>query len=1004
MILASPALLAQTAVMDLAAGESRMHAVRVERGLFAEAAATQVAGDVEISVADPAGKPIGSMDRTVRYAAERLPWIAAATGEYSITVRSAKGAKYTLAVATRVAGEREMALAEAFRTGVEEVRALKNSGRITGAEAKRLAPILEAAAAGAEKGGDLGLQARLLHELSVVRETIGDLKGALAAAEHAVRLREQLPDERLSLAHSLSAVGKLQSRLGAGASGVAALERALAVMREDTVLSEEATLVMNLGAALGMRGDYTGALGHFERAIAIHKELGEEQKAATAYMNTGAIHNNLRNPQKSLENLAEALRLYRAAGNERQAANCLTSIGTAYASMNELQKAEEYFREADASLARLNDPGLRAKNLRARGNVRSRMRDFAGAIRDFEESAAIFRKIGDVPGLVLTLYPLIGLYLSDNRLADSRSTAEESLALSAKTGATKGWAAPYAGLGVLAAREKRFDEADKFYALALDRARAESDPTTEADTLESRASYFLSRGMGAAAMADLELALHVTEVKVRALSLESARASLRAHYARRRMKLIDVLASMHAREPEAGYAERAFAHLERARASSLGEALGVTRVRGSSAKDAELTAAVRDAQKALFHEDVAESRKPALRAALSKAERDLDLYTLVAARPEQVRLNEALSPAQIRESVTGSDGAVVSYSLGEKKSYVWLIDAAGLLMVELPGKAAIEKRVAAFRALLSKPSSALTRARDLQAIDAAARELYAELIAPLEMRVKRANRLTIVPDGALAYLPFEAIGKTAPLMEAHQVSYAPSASIAARLRGRPVMGNRTLMAFADPSRGRGDSSVMKEHLERGYSFTALPNARTEAAVIGRLFPASKVFVGAEASERQLKAGASKDIRYLHFAAHGYFDGEKPERSGIVLAQEDGAEDGFFQAREIAQLSLDADLVTLSACQSGLGRVLDGEGVQGLSRAFFVAGARSVVVSLWNVNDAATAELMRRFYAGLKAGLSKDEELRRAKLAVMKQPRWRHPYYWAPFVLQGDPGN
>jgi CHAT domain-containing protein len=98
------------------------------------------------------------------------------------------------------------------------------------------------------------------------------------------------------------------------------------------------------------------------------------------------------------------------------------------------------------------------------------------------------------------------------------------------------------------------------------------------------------------------------------------------------------------------------------------------------------------------------------------------------------------------------------------------------------------------------------------------------------------------------------------------------------------------------------------------------------------------------------------------------------------------------------------LVTLSAWQSGLGKLLDGEGVQGLARAFFLAGARSVVVSLWNVNDAATGELMRRFYSNLKAGLAKDDALRRAKLVVMKQPRWRHPYYWEPFVLQGDPGN
>jgi len=183
----------------------------------------------------------------------------------------------------------------------------------------------------------------------------------------------------------------------------------------------------------------------------------------------------------------------------------------------------------------------------------------------------------------------------------------------------------------------------------------------------------------------------------------------------------------------------------------------------------------------------------------------------------------------------------------------------------------------------------------------------------------------------------------------------------------------------------------------------LPNARGEVQSIGRLFPGGTTFLGERASEERMKKEELSSYRYLHFAAHGYFDGANPERSGIVLAL-GGSDDGFLQAREISKFELRADLVTLSACQSGLGRVLDGEGVQGLSRAFFLAGARSVVVSLWNVNDAAASELMRRFYSGLKAGLPKDEALRAAKLALRKEPRWRHPYYWAPFVLQGDPGS
>src|SRR6185369_2872901 len=132
-----------------------------------------------------------------------------------------------------------------------------------------------------------------------------------------------------------------------------------------------------------------------------------------------------------------------------------------------------------------------------------------------------------------------------------------------------------------------------------------------------------------------------------------------------------------------------------------------------------------------------------------------------------------------------------------------------------------------------------------------------------------------------------------------------------------------------------------------------------------------------------------------------FDEEQPSRSGIVLSQE-GDNDGVLQSAEIMRLRLNADLVTLSSCQSGLGKILAGEGVMGMTRAFFYAGAQSLVVSLWSVNDAATAALMKRFYSNLKAGLRRDEALRQAKLALMKTPgsSWRHPYYWAPFVFLG----
>ncbi len=185
----------------------------------------------------------------------------------------------------------------------------------------------------------------------------------------------------------------------------------------------------------------------------------------------------------------------------------------------------------------------------------------------------------------------------------------------------------------------------------------------------------------------------------------------------------------------------------------------------------------------------------------------------------------------------------------------------------------------------------------------------------------------------------------------------------------------------------------------------LPYTRKEVTGIAEFFPIAdqRVFLGADASESSAKTGRLEGYRYIHFATHGIVDEENPTRSGVILSFDgSGQEDGILQVTEIMRLKLNADLVTLSACRSGLGKVVRGEGVLGLTRAFQYAGARSVVVSLWNVNDIATAELMKDLYESLKRGLPKDEALRQAKLKLLKgkQRSWQHPYYWAPFVLVG----
>jgi CHAT domain-containing protein len=263
------------------------------------------------------------------------------------------------------------------------------------------------------------------------------------------------------------------------------------------------------------------------------------------------------------------------------------------------------------------------------------------------------------------------------------------------------------------------------------------------------------------------------------------------------------------------------------------------------------------------------------------------------------------------------------------------------------------------------------------------------------------------------------------LAEKFAIVYGPSASalVTVQEMNRQVTSHRILLAFGDPVITPAGSSKMpseqgkpvskvrsaspaEDYAERGFSVARLPYTRDEVIDIGKLFPhhQRQLYLGADAREETVKSEKLDDFQYIHFATHGFLDELHPGRSGILLSRApDSKEDGILQTGEIMRLKLNADIVTLSACSTGLGKLMNGEGVLGLTRAFFYAGTRNVVVTLWNVNDSATATLMESFYLNLQRGLPKSEALRRAKLSLLhsSDALWHHPYFRAAFVIQGQ---
>ncbi len=415
----------------------------------------------------------------------------------------------------------------------------------------------------------------------------------------------------------------------------------------------------------------------------------------------------------------------------------------------------------------------------------------------------------------------------------------------------------------------------------------------------------------------------------------------------------------------------------------------------------------------------------------------------------------------MQAELRGSDTLLLQYALGTERSYVWAVTGDSVSGHALPERATLETLAREVYGLLTarqsigrRPDEAyLSRVEESDRLFyEKARRLSEMLLGPVADRLGE-KRLLVVTEGVLQYIPFDALpDPRAPaaalagdgrvpaepplLIARHEIVSQPSVSTLAAIRRQRPRARATddlVAVLADPVFSRDDGRVagggeMRAHaappdsgaagltqraisdfngLTGASGLARLTHTSDEADVILAAVPrgAATVAKGFEANRGTAIGPRVGHSRIVHFATHGFINSERPELSGIVLAmtnKDGGREDGFLSLQDIHNLSLSADLVVLSACETGLGKDVKGEGLVGLARGFMYAGSKSVVASLWKVDDRATAELMGHFYSKmLREGLSPAAALREAKQSVRTQKRWSAPYFWAGFVLQGE---
>jgi CHAT domain-containing protein len=424
----------------------------------------------------------------------------------------------------------------------------------------------------------------------------------------------------------------------------------------------------------------------------------------------------------------------------------------------------------------------------------------------------------------------------------------------------------------------------------------------------------------------------------------------------------------------------------------------------------------------------------------------------------------SLTLEEVQRRVLDDETALLEYSLGEQSSYLWVITRQNAALFKLPAGSTMDQLAMDFRAQLIPPRlqkrnvgidvtdqqrglglGTAAPATDTAAFSRASHSLYQAALAPAASMIGN-RRLVIVADGALNFVPFEALVTTARggdyssldyLIKTNKVSYAPSASVTAAVRDQKRAVGRNVLLVADPvfsandprlptlptgsaanraevTRGLGLDSGVKDvtgqATQSGSPLTLprLAGTRIEAEQIGRLAKASgahaDLWLDLSANEDQMKTRDLQSYRALHIATHGVLDAMRPQFSGLALSLvgNKSDDDGFLRTGEVFNLRLGAPLVMLSACETGLGKVKRGEGVIGLSRAFMYAGATTVGVTLWSVADKPTAELMTDFYKRLLGpNPSPSDAIREAQLAMISGKKYSAPFYWAPFVLVGE---
>jgi CHAT domain-containing protein/Tfp pilus assembly protein PilF len=889
------------------------------------------------------------------------------------------------------------------------------------------------------------LEALTLNNIGAVYSRTGQPHQALEHYHQALQIVRVANDKGREAA-TLNNIGVVYVNIGKPQKALEYYNQALPIHRVANNKVGEATTLTGIGLVYANIGQPQKALKYYNQALLILRSVSNKAEEANTLNNMGAVYANIGQPQKALEYYNQALLILRNVSNKAGEANTLNNMGAVYANIGQPQKALEYYNQALPILRAVNDKAAEASTLNNMGNIYYSTGQPQSALEHYKQALPISRASNHKVGEATTLSNIGFIYDTIGQSQKALEYYHQVLPIRKATNDKVGEANTLNNIGFIYMGSGELKNALKSYNQSLLISKAIDHKDGEAITLSNLSTLERSQGNLQSALTYIEAAIKIIETIRTELSSQELRTSYFASQQYYYRIYIDLLMQLHKQQPKQGFDVLAFNASERSRARGLLDLLNEANIDIRQGVNSKLLA-----QEKMLQQQVSALEKRRIQILsgnhtpeqVAALEQDYKaLQNQYQQNQEQIRRTspryanltqpQPLTLAEIQQQVLDDNTLLLVYSLSKDRSYLWAISKTSLSSYELPKDADISKLARQVYSLFTDKRYDFVKTE----LEQASTQLSQMLLGAVASQLGQ-KRLVVVADGALQYLPFTALPipqgngqTTAPLLSQHELINLPSASTLAILR-RDTQGRKpapkTVAVIADPVFGKDDprlqapgkapaqsnsSNVAKLSLQRsasqtGVSFSRLENTRLEAEAIAQLVPPDqqRLDLGFAANLSNATSPQLSQYRMVHFATHGLLNSETPELSGVVLSlvnDKGEPENGFLRLQEIFNLNLSADLVVLSACKTGLGKDIQGEGLVGLTRGFMYAGAPRVVVSLWNVDDRATALLMSEFYRGiLQKRLSPAVALRQAQQALMQQPEYQAPYYWAAFTLQGE---